>query len=189
MRKAVVFDVGRVLFQWQLRALFETLIDDPQELDWFLDHVVTEEWHFEHDRGRALADMIPERAALFPAYAAHIRAYRDRFNETITGPVPRTHAIVSRLAAEGVPLFCLTNFGDEFWQGFRPSEPIFDHSKTSSFRALKRSPSRTRAFTKSSNSAPVAAALRCSSPMTTPPTLRPHAHADGMRTCLSMPKG
>ncbi len=126
MRKAVVFDVGRVLFQWQLSALFEQLIDDAGELAWFLSHVVTEEWHFEHDRGRALADMVPERIALFPAYEAHIRAYATRFNETVPGPVEGSHAIVERLAARGVPLFCLTNFGDEFWQMFRPTQPIFD---------------------------------------------------------------
>lgn len=127
MQKAVVFDVGRVLFQWQLGALFEKLIDDAQELDWFLSHVVTEEWHFEHDRGRALADMVPERIALFPQYEGHIRAYATRFNETVPGPVEGTHALVERLAAAGVPLFCLTNFGDEFWEMFRPTQPIFDH--------------------------------------------------------------
>lgn len=127
MQKAVVFDVGRVLFQWQLSALFAKLIDDPEELDWFLSHVVTEEWHFEHDRGRALADMVPERIALYPQYEAHIRAYAERFNETVPGPVDGSHALVERLAAAGVPLFCLTNFGDEFWQMFRPTQPIFDH--------------------------------------------------------------
>ena len=127
MRKAVVFDVGRVLFEWQLAALFEKLIDDRDELDWFLAHVVTEEWHFEHDRGRALADMVPERIAQFPAYESHINAYATRFNETVPGPVPGSHAIVERLAEAGVPLFCLTNFGDEFWQLFRPTQPIFDH--------------------------------------------------------------
>ena len=127
MQKAVVFDVGRVLFQWQLAALFEKLIDDAEELDWFLAHVVTEEWHFEHDRGRALADMVPERIALYPQYESHIRAYAARFNETVPGPVDGSHAIVERLAAAGVPLFCLTNFGDEFWQMFRPTQPIFDH--------------------------------------------------------------
>ncbi|MEE4317503.1 MAG: HAD-IA family hydrolase [Erythrobacter sp.] len=126
MQTAVVFDVGRVLFRWQLAALFEKLIDDPQELDWFLNHVVTEEWHFEHDRGRALADMVPERIALFPQYEAHIHAYATRFNETVPGPVDGTHAIVERLHARGVPLYCLTNFGDEFWQAFRPTQPIFD---------------------------------------------------------------
>ncbi len=126
MTKAVVFDIGRVLFQWQLAALFEKLIADEAELDWFLANVVTEEWHFEHDRGRALADMVPERIALFPAYESHIRAYASRFNETVPGPVPGTHALVERLAARGVPLYCLTNFGDEFWRMFRPTQPIFD---------------------------------------------------------------
>ena len=126
MHKAVVFDVGRVLFQWQLGALFAKLIDGREELDWFLANVVTEEWHFEHDRGRALADMVPERIALFPQYEAHIRAYATRFNETVPGSVKGSHALVERLAARGVPLFCLTNFGDEFWQAFRPAQPIFD---------------------------------------------------------------
>jgi 2-haloacid dehalogenase len=126
MTKAVVFDIGRVLFQWQLSALFEKLIDDRQELEWFLAHVVTEEWHFEHDRGRALAEMVPERIALYPKYEAQIRAYAARFNETVPGPVAGTHALVERLHERGVPLFCLTNFGDEFWQMFRPTQPIFD---------------------------------------------------------------
>ncbi len=126
MQKAVVFDVGRVLFQWQLRALFEKLIDDRQELEWFLAQVVTEEWHFDHDRGRALADMVPERIAAFPQYEMQIRAYATRFNETVPGPVAGSHELVRRLADKGVPLFCLTNFGDEFWQMFRPTQPIFD---------------------------------------------------------------
>lgn len=125
--RAVVFDVGRVLFHWQLGALFGKLIDDPEELDWFLANVVTEEWHYEHDRGRALAEMVPERIALYPQYEAHIRAYAERFNETLPGPVEGSHALVERLAAAGVPLFCLTNFGEEFFAMFRPTKPIFDH--------------------------------------------------------------
>ncbi len=124
--EAVVFDIGRVLFQWQLGALFEKLIADRDELDWFLANVVTEEWHFEHDRGRALGEMIPERIALFPQYEALIRAYGERFNETVPGPVAGTHDLVERLHARGVPLFCLTNFGHEFWEMFGPTQPIFD---------------------------------------------------------------
>ena len=122
-----MFDIGRVLFHWQLGALFEKLIDHPEELDWFLANVVTEEWHFEHDAGRPLAEMVPERIALYPQYEAHIRAYATRFNETVPGPVEGSHELVARLAAAGVPLYCLTNFGDEFWQMFRPTQPVFDH--------------------------------------------------------------
>nr|WP_281494609.1 HAD family hydrolase [Qipengyuania sp. S6317L1] len=126
VNKAVVFDVGRVLFGWQLRALFEKIIADKRELEWFVDTVVTEEWHFQHDRGRALDDMVAERIAQFPAYANHIKAYRERFNETITGPIAGVHPIVHELNGAGVPLYCLTNFGHELWHGFRPSQPIFD---------------------------------------------------------------
>ena len=124
--EAVVFDVGRVLYQWHLRNLFEKIVDDRARLETLLGEVVTEEWHFEHDRGRTLGEMVPERIALYPDFEPEIRAYATRFNETIPGPVPGSHALVERLDARGVPLYAITNFGAEFWAGFRPSEPIFD---------------------------------------------------------------
>ncbi len=129
--EAVVFDVGRVLYQWHLRHLFEKLVTDPARLDMLLGEVVTEEWHFEHDRGRTLGEMVPERIALYPDFEPEIRAYAARFNETIPGPVPGSHALVERLDARGVPLYAITNFGAEFWAGFRPTAPIFDR-----FRAI-----------------------------------------------------
>jgi 2-haloacid dehalogenase len=125
--KAVVFDVGRVLFEWDLRHLFTKLIDDEAELDWFLANAVSPEWHFQHDAGRPLAEMTAELKALHPAYAAHIDAYATRFNETIPGPVPGSLEIVEELAARGVPLFAITNFGAELWDGFRPTQPVFNH--------------------------------------------------------------
>ena len=124
--EAVVFDVGRVLYQWQLRTLFEKLIDDPAELDWFLAHVVTEEWHFQHDAGRPLTDMVAEQQARFPGHAHLIEAYAARFNESIPGPVPGSLALVERLHARGMPLYAITNFGAEFWDMFRPTAPVFD---------------------------------------------------------------
>lgn len=125
--KAVIFDVGRVLVQWDLRHLFAKLIDDPAELEWFVTHVVTPEWHFQHDAGRPLAEMLPELKAEYPAYTAHIDAYATRFIETIPGPVPGSFEIVESLAARNVPLYAITNFGSEFWAQFRPRYPLFDH--------------------------------------------------------------
>ncbi len=125
--EAVVFDVGRVLFEWDLRHLFEKIVDDHGRLERVLTEVVTEKWHFEHDRGRPLAEMVPERIALFPKFEPEIRSYAARFNESIPGPVPGTHAMLERLHERGVPLFALTDFGAEFWSRFRPNQPIFDH--------------------------------------------------------------
>jgi 2-haloacid dehalogenase len=121
-----VFDVGKVLFEWDLRHLFAKLITDKDELEYFVTVIVTPEWHFQHDAGRALDDMVAERIAEFPEYAAWIAAYSNRFNETIPGPVTGSLEIVQELAEHGVPLFAITNFGAEFWDMFRPTQPIFD---------------------------------------------------------------
>ena len=126
IERCVIFDVGRVLFDWDLRHLFGKLIADPQELDWFVTNVVTPQWHFQHDAGRPLAEMLPELKAEFPTHGALIDAYATRFNETIPGPVPGSLELVERLDAAGVPLFAITNFGHEFWEGFRPTQPVFD---------------------------------------------------------------
>ncbi len=123
----VVFDVGKVLFEWDLRYLFAKLIEDEQELEYFVNNVVTPQWHFQHDAGRPLAEMTAERTAEFPQYSALIDAYATRFNETIPGPVKGSLEIVSELAQRRVPLFAITNFGAEFWDMFRPTQPIFDH--------------------------------------------------------------
>ena len=123
---AVVFDVGKVLFEWDLRHLFAKLITDKDELEYFVTVIVTPEWHFQHDAGRALDDMVAERIAEFPEYAAWIAAYSNRFNETIPGPITGSLEIVQELAERGVPLFAITNFGAEFWDMFRPTQPIFD---------------------------------------------------------------
>lgn len=125
--EAVVFDVGRVIVQWDLRHLFRQLIDDPDELEWFCTHVVTEEWHFQHDAGVALDEMVPARKAQFPDHAHLIEAYRTRFLDTIPGPMPGTAHLIEQLAASEVPLYAITNFGAEFWEEFRPSEPVLDH--------------------------------------------------------------
>ena len=123
----VVFDVGKVLFEWDLRYLYAKLIANEAELEYFVTHVVTPEWHYQHDAGLTLEDMVAERTAQFPKYADLIRAYEDRITETIPGPIAGTHAIVRELADNNIPLFVITNFGAQFWDRFRPTQPVFDH--------------------------------------------------------------
>ncbi|WP_298170951.1 HAD-IA family hydrolase [Novosphingobium sp.] len=124
---AVVWDIGHVLVQWSIRYLYEKLIDDPAELDWFLEHVVTVPWHFRHDAGEPLADLIAEKVATFPEHRALIEAYAPRWLDTIPGPIDGTPALVEALAAKGVPQFAVTNFGADTWAMFRPTFPLLDH--------------------------------------------------------------
>lgn len=124
--EAVVFDVGRVLVQWDMRRLFARLIAEPARLDWFMANVVTEAWHFEHDAGRDLGEMVAARKAEFPGHDDLLDAYATRFGETIPGNVPGSHEIVRELAARSVPLFAITNFASLFWRDYRAGEPLFD---------------------------------------------------------------
>lgn len=125
--RAVVFDVGNVLYHWSPRALYERLIPDGQALDAFLRDVVTHDWHFQHDAGRNFADTSAELIAAFPEHRDLILAWAPRFNETITAPVAGMHRIVEALDTAGVPLFAITNFSHEFWPPFRATDAaLFD---------------------------------------------------------------
>lgn len=122
----IIFDVGMVLYQWDIRHLYTKLIADPTELDHFLSEVLTMEWHSQHDAGRALDEMIAELTGQHPHHADLISYYVPRWLETIPGPVPGMIDLAQRLAAQGTPLFGITNFGVEFWEMFRPTAPVFD---------------------------------------------------------------
>ena len=124
---AVVWDIGHVLVQWSIRYLYEKLIDDPAKLDWFLAHVVTVPWHFRHDAGEPLADLIAEKVAEYPEHRALIEAYAPRWLDTIPGPIEGTPALVEALAARGVSQFSITNFGADTFAMFRPTFPVLDH--------------------------------------------------------------
>lgn len=125
--RAVVFDIGNVLYGWDPRFLYAKLIADPVELDWFLSHVVTDQWHFQHDAGRPWRETTAELTAAFPQYAELIAAYVPRWLETISGPIPGMLDLVEDLAARDVPLYGISNFSAEFWVPFRASAPVFEH--------------------------------------------------------------
>ena len=124
---AVIFDVGRVLYRWDPRFLYERLIPDGEPLDAFLRDVVTIEWHFQHDAGRDFADTSAELIATHPHHRALIEAWAERFLESIPGPVPGMFALVDALHGAGIPLYAITNFSHEFWPAFRAQEAaMFD---------------------------------------------------------------
>jgi 2-haloacid dehalogenase len=124
---AVIFDIGRVLYRWDPRFLYERLIPNDAALDAFLRDVVTVEWHFQHDAGRDFADTSAELIARHPHHRALIEAWSPRFLDTIPGAVEGMPELVDELHARGVPLYAITNFSHEFWPPFRAREAaMFD---------------------------------------------------------------
>jgi 2-haloacid dehalogenase len=121
---AVVWDIGRVLVQWDFPAIWRDVIADPAEHARFTTQVVSEAWHARHDAGETMGDLIAEAAAAHPAEAALIERYRTHWLLSVPGPIAGTHDLVNRLSARGVPQYAITNFGDETFALFRPTFPI-----------------------------------------------------------------
>lgn len=120
----VIFDIGNVLVRWDPRFLYDSLIDDPVELDWFLCEVVPLSWHTRHDRGESFADTIPERQRQFPDYAHLIALFRDRWEDTIGDPIGGNVALLEHLDDAGIPVFALTNYSAETFPGFTRRFPF-----------------------------------------------------------------
>jgi 2-haloacid dehalogenase len=111
--QAVVFDLGGVLLDWNPRYLYRQLFDDEQTMEHFLTEICTLEWHEAHDRGVPFERSASELAAVHPEYADLIRAWGERSEEMVGGPIDDTVAILADLRARGVPCYALTNMEAE----------------------------------------------------------------------------
>jgi 2-haloacid dehalogenase len=111
--EAVVFDLGGVLLDWNPRYLYRQLVDDEQMMEHFLSEICTLEWHEAHDRGVPFERSASELVAVYPEYADLIRAWGERSEEMVGGPIDGTVAILAELRARGVPCYALTNMEAE----------------------------------------------------------------------------
>ncbi len=85
--EAMIFDFGNVLIGWDPENLYRKLIPDAAERKHFLTEICNGPWNALQDAGRSWDEAIAEQIALHPDRADHIRAYRNRFAEMLTGPV------------------------------------------------------------------------------------------------------
>lgn len=112
----VVFDIGNVLIDWDPRYLYRTIFTDTAEMEWFLCHVCPHGWNLAQDKGRPWRDAETEAITRHPAYAAHIRAFRARWHETVSGPIAGSVAILESLQRQQVPLYAITNFASDTYR-------------------------------------------------------------------------
>lgn len=112
--RAVVFDLGGVLLDWNPRHLYRKLFDDRlDDMERFLTEVCTEDWNLQNDAGRPFADGVAELQAAHPHLADLIAAYHHRWDEMLAGALEETVEILSALRERDLPLYALTNFSAE----------------------------------------------------------------------------
>ena len=110
----LIFDLGGVLIDWNPEYVFREIIPDQERRQYFFEHICTHEWNVEQDAGRSLAEATELLVAQWPDWEPEIRAYYDRWEDMLGGPIPETVELLRQIRNEGrLRLLALTNWSAE----------------------------------------------------------------------------
>lgn len=128
---ALIFDFGNVLIGWDPRFLYRKLFHgDEAAMERFLEEVRFVEWNTRQDAGRPFKEAIEDVCAEFPQYCELIRAYDERWEESISGPIWPTIEIVGKLKELGYLMHGLSNWSVEKFELTRPKYEFFSWFET-----------------------------------------------------------
>jgi len=124
--KAVLWDLGNVLLDWQPALLYRKVFNTEDAVQDFLGRVCSMQWHARHDRGTPMADNARTLIAQHPEHEEAILAWQGRFPEMIGGTIEGSAACVRALAHNNIPQYMLTNLPAEWVQ---PVHDLFPEMK------------------------------------------------------------
>ncbi|WP_299966412.1 HAD family phosphatase [uncultured Roseobacter sp.] len=108
--KAVIFDIGNVLIEWNPERFYDAEIGAARRRRLFADvdlHAMNERI----DLGADFRDTIYAEAERHPGWRDEIRLWHDRWIEMTQPAIAHSVRLMQALRAVGVPVFSLTNFG------------------------------------------------------------------------------
>jgi 2-haloacid dehalogenase len=110
MIRAVVFDIGNVLIEWNPERFFDALLGPAARREMFASvdlHAMNEAI----DMGAPFRETIYAEADRHPRWRAAIRRWHDDWIEMASPAIPHSVRLLRALRRAGVPVFALTNFG------------------------------------------------------------------------------
>lgn len=108
--EAVIFDIGNVLTRWQPEAFYDRVIGAERRLALFRA-VDLHGMNALVDDGALFRETIYGWADRHPDWGPEIRMWYDRWIELASPRIEGSIALLRALRRNGVPVFCLTNFG------------------------------------------------------------------------------
>jgi 2-haloacid dehalogenase len=123
--KAVVFDIGNVLIEWQPERFYDAVVGEARRREMFAAvdlHAINDKV----DQGENFHDTIVAAADQYPAFRDEIMMWHDRWIEMGQPAIPHSVRLLRALRAAGVPVFALSNFGV---QTFEIAEPVYPFLK------------------------------------------------------------
>ena len=116
MRKidTVVFDLGGVLIDWNPDYVFKKFFPEEEKLKWFYANICTPDWNEEQDAGRTLKEGTELLLKQHPQHEKYIRAYYDRWEEMLGGPIHGTVELFQKMKFDlSMKSYALTNWSYE----------------------------------------------------------------------------
>ena len=123
--KAIIFDLGGVLLEWNPRNVYRRYFDRPEEMEAFLSEVDFMKWNAQQDMGRPFAEGVAQLSAQYPHRAELIRAYHEHWEESVGGEITGTVEILRRLKRAGWRLYALSNWSAETFPKMRGKYDFF----------------------------------------------------------------
>jgi len=125
--KAIIFDFGNVLLEWNPRYVYQRYFpDDPEAMELFLKEVDFMNWNLQQDKGRPFVEGVAILSEKFPHYAQLIQAYHENWTDSIGAAYDGTIEILKQLKQAGYPLYGLSNWSAETFPFVREKYDFFD---------------------------------------------------------------
>ena len=108
----VIFDFGGVLVDWNPRYLYNSLFEDKNEMEFFLENICSDNWNLQQDAGRTFSEGVTILVEKYPEYQKMIEAYSEKWSVMLKSDIPENVKLIPLLKSN-YNLFGLTNWSAE----------------------------------------------------------------------------
>jgi 2-haloacid dehalogenase len=114
--KAIIYDLGAVLIDWNPDYLFRKIFNDEEKKKFFFENICTAEWNEEQDGGRSISEANEILIAQYPEWKEQIEAYYYRWEEMLGGPIHDSVQVFKELKEKNqYKFYALTNWSAELF--------------------------------------------------------------------------
>ena len=113
MEKAIIFDLGGVLIDWNPRYLYTSYFETSDAMEYFLSTVCTMDWNEEQDGGRSIEMANEILIRQFPAYEKEILAFYGEWETMLNGAIEEVVDILKSIRDKYNHVYALTNWSAE----------------------------------------------------------------------------
>lgn len=128
--KAIVFDFGAVLIEWEPRNIFREYFPDESSIDAFLKDIEFMKWNARQDEGRSFSEGFSVLSKQFPRYAGMFQTieknWLEIWSKSVVGEIEGSVSLLRALNEQGYPLYGLSNWSTETFPVARERYNFFE---------------------------------------------------------------